>query len=99
LTPHLPTQQAIPKSEEKQSHEKLERKSLCPLDILEAISTNELSGGGLRASEDNGSAFPPSTAAPRYAVPLSLYPLREYFLAPELNCLPAFWHNVLKDLK
>jgi hypothetical protein len=39
LTPHLPTQQATPKSEEKQSHEKLERKSLCPLDILEAIST------------------------------------------------------------
>jgi hypothetical protein len=43
LTPHLPTQQAIPKSEEKESHEKLERKSLCPLDILQAISTIRIS--------------------------------------------------------
>jgi hypothetical protein len=43
LTPHLPTQQASPKSEEKQSHEKLERKSLCPLDNSKAISTTEVS--------------------------------------------------------
>jgi hypothetical protein len=39
LTPHLPTQQPIPKSVKNKSHEILERKSLCPLDIVEAIST------------------------------------------------------------
>jgi hypothetical protein len=48
LTPHLPTQQATPKSEERENHEKLERKSLCPLDIIEAISTKKLSHGGER---------------------------------------------------
>jgi hypothetical protein len=51
LTPHLPTQQAIPKSEEIQSHEKLERKSLCPLDIFKAISTKEVRHGAPEAPD------------------------------------------------
>jgi hypothetical protein len=43
LTPHLPTQQATPKSDQKESHERLERKSLCPIDNIKAISTMRIS--------------------------------------------------------